>query len=141
MAVLAAYGAEAIHPYLALETIEQLYKPGNPSGIDVKTATQNYIHAIGKTFKKIMSKMGISTYMSYRGAQIFEVLGLDKEFVDRYFPGTSCKVGGLGIFDVMREAIEQHKEAFADKNHRHKLLPTLGEYQWRARGEKHMWIA
>ena len=139
MAVLAAYGAEAIHPYLALETIEQLYKPGNPSGIDVKTATQNYIHAIGKTFKKIMSKMGISTYMSYRGAQIFEVLGLDKEFVDRYFPGTSCKVGGLGIFDVMREAIEQHKEAFADKNHRHKLLPTLGEYQWRARGEEHMW--
>lgn len=126
MAVLAAYGAEAIHPYLALETIEQLYKPGNPSGIDAKTATQNYIHAIGKTFKKIMSKMGISTYMSYRGAQIFEVLGLDKEFVDRYFPGTSCKVGGLGIFDVMREAIEQHKEAFADKNHRHKLLPTLG---------------
>lgn len=111
MAVLAAYGAEAIHPYLALETIEQLYKPGNPSGIDAKTATQNYIHAIGKTFKKIMSKMGISTYMSYRGAQIFEVLGLDKEFVDRYFPGTSCKVGGLGIFDVMREAIEQHKEA------------------------------
>ena len=102
MAVLAAYGAEAIHPYLALETIEQLYKPGNPSGIDAKTATQNYIHAIGKTFKKIMSKMGISTYMSYRGAQIFEVLGLDKEFVDRYFPGTSCKVGGLGIFDVMR---------------------------------------
>lgn len=83
--------------------------------------------------------MGISTYMSYRGAQIFEVLGLDKEFVDRYFPGTSCKVGGLGIFDVMREAIEQHKEAFADKNHRHKLLPTLGEYQWRARGEEHMW--
>ena len=76
MAVLAAYGAEAIHPYLALETIEQLYKPGNPSGIDAKTATQNYIHAIGKTFKKIMSKMGISTYMSYRGAQIFEVLGL-----------------------------------------------------------------
>ena len=71
--------------------------------------------------------MGISTYMSYRGAQIFEVLGLDKEFVDRYFPGTSCKVGGLGIFDVMREAIEQHKEAFADKNHRHKLLPTLGD--------------
>ena len=139
MAVLAAYGAEAIHPYLALETIEQLYKPGNPSGIDAKTATQNYIHAIGKTFKKIMSKMGISTYMSYRGAQIFEVLGLDKEFVDRYFPGTSCKVGGLGIFDVMREAIEQHKEAFADKNHRHKLLPTLGEYQWRARGEEHMW--
>lgn len=129
MAVLAAYGAEAIHPYLALETIEQIYKPGNPSGIDAKTATQNYIHAIGKTFKKIMSKMGISTYMSYRGAQIFEVLGLDKEFVDRYFPGTSCKVGGLGIFDVMREAIEQHKEAFADKNHRHKLLPTLGEYQ------------
>ena len=125
MAVLAAYGAEAIHPYLALETIEQLYKPGNPSGIDAKTATQNYIHAIGKTFKKIMSKMGISTYMSYRGAQIFEVLGLDKEFVDRYFPGTSCKVGGLGIFDVMREAIEQHKEAFADKNHRHKLLPSI----------------
>ena len=91
MAVLAAYGAEAIHPYLALETIEQLYKPGNPSGIDAKTATQNYIHAIGKTFKKIMSKMGISTYMSYRGAQIFEVLGLDKEFVDRYFPGTAAK--------------------------------------------------
>lgn len=139
MAVLAAYGAEAIHPYLALETIKELYRDGRHEGLDVETATRNYITAIGKSFKKVMSKMGISTYMSYRGAQIFEALGLKKEFVDRYFQGTSCKVGGLDIFDVMREAIEQHRAAFDEENHRQKLLPTLGEYQWRARGEEHMW--
>lgn len=101
MAVLAAYGAEAIHPYLALETIKELYRDGRHEGLDVETAIRNYITAIGKSFKKVMSKMGISTYMSYRGAQIFEALGLKKEFVDRYFQGTSCKVGGLDIFDVM----------------------------------------
>lgn len=139
MAVLAAYGAEAIHPYLALETLKELYRDGRHEGLDVETAIRNYITAIGKSFKKVMSKMGISTYMSYRGAQIFEALGLKKEFVDRYFNGTSCKVGGLDIFDVMREAIEQHREAFDEENHRQKLLPTLGEYQWRARGEEHMW--
>lgn len=139
MAVLAAYGAEAIHPYLALETIAEIYKPGNEAGIDVDTATHNYIKAIGKALKKIMSKMGISTYMSYRGAQIFEALGLNEEFVKRYFPGTSCKVGGLDLFDVMEEAVKQHKFAFSKKEERAKLLPVEGEYAWRARGEEHMW--
>lgn len=139
MAVLAAYGAEAIHPYLALETIADIYKPGNEAGIDVDTATHNYIKAIGKSLKKIMSKMGISTYMSYRGAQIFEALGLNEEFVKRYFPGTSCKVGGLDLFDVMEEAVKQHKFAFSKREERAKLLPVEGEYAWRARGEEHMW--
>lgn len=139
IAVLAAYGAEAIYPYLAIDTIRNIYRPGNPHGIDADTAVQNYIKAIGKALKKIMSKMGISTYMSYRGAQIFEALGLDKEFVERYFPGTSCKVGGLGIFDVMKEALALHAAAFSASNERKILLPTTGEYQWRATGEEHMW--
>lgn len=136
MAVLAAFGAEAIHPYLALETLKKHYKDN--SELDADTAIQNYIKAIGKSFKKIMSKMGISTYMSYRGAQIFEALGLEREFVDRYFPGTSCKVGGLGIFDVMQEACNSHKEAFQNKDDG-KLLPLSGEYNWRYGKEEHMW--
>ncbi len=138
MAVLAAYGAEAIHPYLALETIRHLYK-GNSGEIDAETAVQNYIKAIGKAFKKIMSKMGISTYMSYRGAQIFEALGLEREFVDRYFPGTPSKVGGLNIFDVMKEAIELHSLAFDAKDRNQKVLRANGEYNWRYGGEEHMW--
>lgn len=136
MALLAAFGAEAIHPYLALETLKKHYK-GNTE-IDPEAAIQNYIKAIGKAFKKIMSKMGISTYMSYRGAQIFEALGLEKAFVDRYFPGTSCKVGGLGIFDVMQEAVNDHENAFKIPT-KGKLLPESGEYNWRSRGEEHMW--
>jgi glutamate synthase (NADPH/NADH) large chain len=139
MAVLAAYGAEAIHPYLALETLRDLYRSGNASGIEPDAAMQNYIKAIGKSFKKIMSKMGISTYMSYRGAQIFEALGLEEGFVKRYFPGTSSKVGGLNIFEVMQEAVDQHKAAFHPEALKGKLLPTEGEYQWRAQGEEHMW--
>ncbi|MCD8340518.1 MAG: glutamate synthase subunit alpha, partial [Burkholderiales bacterium] len=136
MAVLAAYGAEAIYPYLALETIEHLYK-GTELGAE--KAISNYVQAIGKTFKKVMSKMGISTYMSYRGAQIFEALGLDKQFVDRYFPGTSCKTGGLNIFDVMQEACDLHANAFSKEEATRKALPSDGEYAWRAKGEEHMW--
>ncbi len=137
MAVLAAYGAEAIHPYLALETLQHIYKDNKE--ITPEKAIQNYIKAIGKAFKKIMSKMGISTYMSYRGAQIFEALGLDKDFVDRYFPGTPCKVGGLNIFDVMQESVNRHSLAFSYEEKSHKLLPNSGEYNWRFKGEEHMW--
>jgi len=141
-ALLAGYGAEAIHPYLALETIAAMTagrpRPdGYPSAAD--KATANYIKAVGKGLLKVMSKMGISTYMSYCGAQIFEAIGLSRELVDRYFRGTSSKVGGIGLFEVMAEALRMHQAAFSDDPLLAGALDTGGDYAWRARGEEHMW--
>ena len=138
-AVLAGYGAEAIHPYLALETIKfELAKFS--VDLNEKRAVANYIQAIGKGLMKIMSKMGISTYMSYCGAQIFEGVGLSQETVDKYFCGTSTAVGGVGIFEIAEEMIRLHKLTFkvGDKNQK-KMLPAGGEYEWRVGGEEHMW--
>ena len=140
-AVLAGYGAEAIHPYLALETlIAQHADPeGSGNNVDSAKAVHNYIKAIGKGLSKIMSKMGISTYMSYCGAQIFEAVGLGRELVDGYFPGTSTQVGGIGIFEVMEEAVRNHTAAFGNDPLLANMLDVGGEYAWRARGEDHMW--
>jgi len=137
-AVLAGYGAEAIHPYLALETlISQHSDPA--SGVGSDKAIANYVKAIGKGLSKIMSKMGISTYMSYCGAQIFEAVGLSRELVDRYFSGTSTQVGGIGVFEVAEEAIRNHTAAFSNDPLLQNALDVGGEYAWRARGEEHMW--
>ncbi|WP_309570463.1 glutamate synthase-related protein [Deinococcus sp.] len=142
-AALAGYGAEAIHPYLALETLAELHGeiPGMPdlSGIGTKKATQNYIKAIGKGLSKIMSKMGVSTYMSYCGAQLFEAIGLADDFVQKYFYGTSSKVGGIGIFEVAEEALRMHCAAFGGDPLLASTLDAGGEYAWRTRGEEHMW--
>ena len=132
-AVLAGYGAEAVHPYLALETLEQLF-PEQP-----EKAIRNYIKGIGKGLSKIMSKMGISTYMSYCGAQIFEAIGLSQELVDKYFRGTSTQVGGIGIFEVAEEALRLHRAAFGNDPQLARNLDVGGEYAWRAQGEEHMW--
>lgn len=132
-AVLAGYGAEAIHPYLALETLEQLH-PEAP-----EKAVANYIKGVGKGLSKIMSKMGISTYMSYCGAQIFEAIGLGEELVEKYFRGTSTGVGGIGVFEVAEEALRLHRAAFSDDPLLASMLDLGGEYAWRARGEEHMW--
>src|SRR5690349_2386243 len=102
--VLAGYGAEAVHPYLALETLQSLHQ-SLPSDLAVEKAIYNYIKAIGKGLSKIMSKMGVSTYMSYCGAQLFEAIGLEKALVDKYFRGTASQVGGIDVFDVAEEAI------------------------------------
>ncbi|GGR20565.1 glutamate synthase [Deinococcus ruber] len=137
-AVLAGYGAEAIHPYLALETLTFLHADPNGQG-DSSGAIYNYIKAIGKGLSKIMSKMGISTYMSYCGAQIFETVGLSRDLVDKYFSGTSTQVGGIGVFEVAEEAIRNHTAAFSEDPLLKNMLDVGGEYAWRARGEEHMW--
>jgi glutamate synthase (NADPH/NADH) large chain len=137
-ALLAGYGAEAIHPYLAMETLAALYEH-KPGGVDADKAIKNYIKAIGKGLNKVMSKMGISTYMSYCGAQIFEAVGLSKELVDKYFRGTASNIGGIGLFEVMEEAIRTHRAAFSDDPVLDGMLDAGGEYAWRVRGEEHMW--
>ncbi|MDI9334847.1 MAG: glutamate synthase-related protein [Cytophagales bacterium] len=136
--VLAGYGAEAIHPYLAMETLTQLHKDMK-GDLSADKAIYNYIKAIGKGLSKIMSKMGVSTYMSYCGAQLFEAIGINTETVAKYFTGTPTRVEGIGIFEIAEEAIRTHKAAFSDDPVLNSMLETGGEYAWRARGEEHMW--
>jgi len=137
-AVLAGFGAEAVHPYLALETVAELQ--GAVAGeADADKAVHNYIKAIGKGLSKVMSKMGISTYMSYCGAQIFEAIGLQDAFVRKYFHGTATQVGGIGVFEVAEEAIRMHRAAFGVDPTLQRMLDTGGEYAWRVRGDEHMW--
>jgi len=137
-AVLAGYGAEAVHPYLAMETLVDLHKtlPGN---LSADKAIYNYVKAIGKGLSKIMSKMGVSTYMSYCGSQLFEAIGLNKDLVAKYFRGTPTQVEGIGVFQVAEEAIRNHIAAFGDDPVLATMLDAGGEYAWRARGEDHMW--
>ena len=137
-AVLAGYGAEAVHPFLAMETLAAICKD-LPGDLSAEKAITNYVKAIGKGLSKIMSKMGVSTYMSYCGAQLFEAIGLNSETVDKYFSGTSSRVGGIGVFEIAEEAIRMHKAAFSDNPVLATMLDTGGEYAWRARGEEHMW--
>ena len=137
-AVLAGYGAEAVHPYLALETLAELSK-GLPGDLSTEKAVYNFTKAIGKGLSKIMSKMGVSTYMSYCGAQLFEAIGLNRPTVDAYFTGTSSQVGGMGVFEIAEEALRMHKAAFSDDPVLANMLDAGGEYAWRVRGEDHMW--
>jgi len=136
--VLAGYGAEAVHPYLAMETLAEIHK--DLSGdLSAEKAIYNYIKAVGKGLSKIMSKMGVSTYMSYCGAQLFEAIGLNSATVAKYFTGTPSRVEGIGVFEIAEEAIRMHKAAFGDDPVLATMLDTGGEYAWRARGEEHMW--
>ncbi len=138
IAVLAAYGAEAIHPYLAMETLGAMH--AELSGdLSADKAIANYTKAIGKGLMKVMSKMGISTYMSYCGAQIFEAVGLSQSLVDQYFKGTATKIEGINVFDVAEEAIRLHRRAFGDDPVLADMLDAGGEYAYRTRGEAHMW--
>ncbi|NMK50070.1 glutamate synthase-related protein [Achromobacter sp. Bel] len=130
-ALLGGYGAEAIHPYLALESLGKLNDP--------EKAVKNFIKAIGKGLNKVMSKMGISTYMSYTGAQIFEAVGLQSALVNKYFTGTSSNIEGIGIFQVAEEALRQHRAAFSTDPVLANDLDAGGEYAYRVRGEEHMW--
>ncbi|HQR05058.1 MAG: glutamate synthase subunit alpha [Proteobacteria bacterium] len=132
-ALLAGYGAEAICPWLALETLADL------NGKEAKDAHKRFIKAIGKGLNKVMSKMGISTYQSYCGAQIFEAIGLDSNFVDTYFTGTTTQVEGIGLKEVAEEALRIHQAAFSDDPVLASMLDAGGEYAFRIRGEEHMW--
>jgi glutamate synthase (NADPH/NADH) large chain len=137
-ALLAGYGAEAIHPYLAMQTIAAVHAGLGPD-LSAEKAIKNYVKAIGKGLHKIMSKMGISTYMSYTGAQIFEAIGLNRDLVDKYFTGTASNVGGIGIFEVAEEALRMHQAAFGNDPVLANALDAGGEYAFRTRGEEHMW--
>ncbi|HKX41354.1 MAG TPA: glutamate synthase-related protein, partial [Burkholderiaceae bacterium] len=137
-AVLAGYGAEAVHPYLAMETLAALHQE-LPGDLSADKAIYNYTKAIGKGLSKIMSKMGVSTYMSYCGAQLFEAIGLEKDLVQKYFRGTASQVGGIDVFDVAEEGIRMHRAAFGDDPVLATMLDAGGEYAWRVRGEEHMW--
>jgi glutamate synthase (NADPH/NADH) large chain len=137
-AVLAGYGAEAVHPYLAMETLAAIHKE-LPGDLSAEKAIYNYIKAVGKGLSKIMSKMGVSTYMSYCGAQLFEAIGLNTETLAKYFTGTPSKVEGIGVFEIAEEAIRMHKAAFSDDPVLANMLDAGGEYAWRVRGEDHMW--
>ncbi len=137
-AVLAGYGAEAVHPYLAMETLAEMHKELG-GDLSPEKAIYNYVKAIGKGLSKIMSKMGVSTYMSYCGAQLFEAVGINTDTVDKYFTGTASRVEGIGIFEIAEEAIRTHRAAFGDDPVLANMLDAGGEYAWRARGEEHMW--
>ncbi len=136
--VLAGYGAEAIHPYLAMETLAAMHAD-LPGALSAEKAIYNYVKAIGKGLSKIMSKMGVSTYMSYCGAQLFEVIGLNNETVAKYFTGTASRVEGIGVFEIAEEALRMHAAAFGDDPVLASMLDAGGEYAWRTRGEEHMW--
>ena len=137
-ALLAGYGAEAIHPCVAMETI--FHADGSiPDEYRGEKGVKNYVKAIGKGLMKVMSKMGISTYMSYTGAQIFEAVGLARGMVDKYFTGTTSNIEGIGVFEVAEEAIRLHLAAFGDDPVLSNALDAGGEYAFRVRGEEHMW--
>jgi glutamate synthase (NADPH/NADH) large chain len=137
-ALLAGYGAEAIHPNLAFATLAHL---GDlvPHDLTHKEACKRYIKAISKGLLKVMSKMGISTYQSYCGAQIFEAVGLNSEFVEEYFNGTDTAIEGIGIEEVAEEAARLHRLAYSDAPLLRNALDAGGEYAFRIRGEAHMW--
>src|SRR5665647_858480 len=136
--VLAGYGAKAVHPYLALETLASICQD-LPDELCAEKAIANYVKAVGKGLSKIMSKMGVSTYMSYCGAQLFEAIGLSSATVSKYFTGTPSRVEGIGVFEIAEEAIRMHKAAFGADPVLADMLDAGGEYAWRTRGEEHMW--
>ncbi|PPD55254.1 MAG: glutamate synthase large subunit [Methylotenera sp.] len=137
-ALLAGYGAEAVCPWLAFETINHM---GHDlaKGLDNYEAAKKFVKAIGKGLYKVMSKMGISTYQSYCGAQIFEAIGLNTAFVDKYFTGTATNIEGIGLDQVAEEAVRLHTSAFGDDPVLANSLDAGGEYAFRVRGEEHMW--
>ncbi len=140
VAALIGYGAAAINPYLAMESVEQMVLTGELAGLTVKKAHANLIKGLGKGVLKIMSKMGISTVSSYSGAQVFEAIGLSQEFVDTYFTGTVSQLGGIGIEVIHAEIASRHKTAYPLERatNPHTALETGGEYQWRRDGAPHL---
>ena len=139
-ALLIGYGAEAVNPYLAFETLHDLQRRGLlPSDIDAERATELYIDALGKGLRKTISRMGISTIQSYCGAQIFEAVGIDRAVVDQYFPGTPSRIGGVGLGVIAAEAVARHERAFPPVRVSAPTLEDRGEYRWRRDGEHHAW--
>lgn len=140
VATLIGYGASAVNPYLAMETVEYLVRAGFITGVTPEKAVKNLIYALGKGVLKIMSKMGISTVSSYAGAQVFEAVGLSRDFVDAYFTGTESKLGGVGLDIIAAENAARHEYAYPQDAaaRAHERLWTGGEYQWRRDGAPHL---
>ncbi|SDO74438.1 glutamate synthase (NADPH/NADH) large chain [Microbacterium sp. ru370.1] len=140
VATLIGYGASAVNPYLAMETVEYLVRAGFITGVTPEKAVKNLIYALGKGVLKIMSKMGISTVSSYAGAQVFEAVGLSRDFVEAYFTGTESKLGGVGLDVIAAENAARHEYAYPQDAaaRAHERLWTGGEYQWRRDGAPHL---
>jgi glutamate synthase (NADPH) large chain len=140
MALLLGYGAAAINPYLAFDSITDLIGDGIITGVTPRQAVRNYVRACGKGILKVMSKMGISTVRSYTGAQVFEAIGLSKELVDRYFTGTVSRIEGVGLDQIAAEVLARHAKAWPDRPSElaHRDIEVGGEYQWRREGEYHL---
>ena len=138
LCLLAGYGAEAINPYLAFYTLSNIIKNHNQE-IEEKEAYTKYIKAVTKGMLKVMSKMGISTYQSYSGAQIFDAVGLSSNLVDRYFCGTSSKVEGIDLEEIQIETENRHELAFGDSPILSNDLDVGGDLSFRIRGEEHVW--
>lgn len=141
VALLIGFGAAAVNPYLAMESVEDLVRAGTfIEGLEPEQAIRNLIYALGKGVLKVMSKMGISTVASYRGAQVFEAVGLDEAFVERYFSGTATKIGGAGLDIVAQEVAARHAKGYPASgiSASHRALDIGGEYQWRREGEPHL---
>ena len=137
---LAGYGAEAINPYLAFDTLTDMHKRGEfPKEVDAQEVVYRYIKAVGKGILKVMSKMGISTYQSYCGAQIFDAVGLSSKLVDQYFFGTATTIEGIGLAEIASETFARHKAAFGRDPILANTLDIGGEYAYRMRGEGHAW--
>jgi glutamate synthase (ferredoxin) len=137
-ALLLGYGAGAVNPYLAFETLDDMIRQRLLVGVIHEQAVANYIHALNKGILKVMSKMGISTLQSYCGAQVFEAVGLDRPFVDHYFTRTSSRIGGVGAPVIAEEIARRHRRAFAARAAEANELDCGGEYQWRREGEYHL---
>jgi len=137
-ATLAGYGAEAINPYLAFDTIQEML-PRLPEKLSFEEAQKRYIKAVGKGLLKVMSKMGISTYQSYCGAQIFDAVGLSTPFVEKYFTGTHTQVEGVGLDEIAHETVRWHKTGYGYEHIYRKHLDVGGDYAYRLRGEDHVW--
>ena len=139
-ALLVGYGAEAVNPYLAFETLHDLERRDLlPPDVDAQRAEEIYIDALGKGLRKTISRMGISTIESYCGAQIFEAIGIDRAVIDRYFPGTPSRIGGIGLDVIAAEAVARHQRAFPSVRVGSPTLEDRGEYRWRRDGEHHGW--
>jgi glutamate synthase (NADPH) large chain len=140
LALLLGYGAAAVNPYLAFESVQDMVAQGRLPGLDAATAVRNYGKALGKGVLKVMSKMGISTVGSYTGAQVFEALGLSQGVVDEYFTGTTSRLGGVGLDVLAAEVAARHRAAHPDNPAElaHRRLEVGGEYQWRREGELHL---
>ena len=140
MALLLGYGASAVNPYLAFESIDDMVRNGVITEVDERTAKRNYVKACTKGVLKVMSKMGISTVASYTGAQVFEAVGLGPDVIDRFFTGTTSKLGGVGLDVLAAEVAERHRFAYLDNptEAAHRDLWAGGEYQWRREGEYHL---